>query len=208
MINHEAFTDVEKLVTVDLSFNRIKTIHIRNFDGLGEVQELNLQNNQIEQIEDGTFAPLDKLKKLTLSYNVISSIAMGAFSKINVLDELDISNNLLSAIPISLAVLKKLTVLKMDANPIIHVKFTSSNMEKALKYLSISHMPKLEGIEEGAFTHLAALQEIQMHNNPLYDIHPKAFNNAQTTIKTVSVTFSSIYVTIYFSREICKFHNS
>jgi len=71
-LSANAFANFPSLVSIQLSFNQIKTIESGAFDGLDQLTSIFLSHNQIETLQDGVFDG-PSLKKLDLSYNPVAN---------------------------------------------------------------------------------------------------------------------------------------
>ena len=70
-----------------------KAAHLQLFDGLDKLVSLNLSSNKIEFLSASNFAKLTNLRKLTLASNRIHEISANAFEGLARLAELDLSDN-------------------------------------------------------------------------------------------------------------------
>ena len=78
---------LNKLKTLDLSFNVISYLPDNSFMGLSNLQNLNLSNNTLYFISNSTFTGLNRLKTLDLSGNKFLGIATGSpFHDLNSLE--------------------------------------------------------------------------------------------------------------------------
>jgi hypothetical protein len=73
------FVNAGNLEYINLSFNIIRFIHKRSFEGLSKLIGLNLENNRVQMIHFKTFSALESLKILDLS-NVGSTCVNKEFS--------------------------------------------------------------------------------------------------------------------------------
>ena len=79
-IESGAFSGLDGLEELYLSFNAIATIESGAFSGLGSLYSLSLDSNAITTIESGAFSGLDGLERLRLSNNNITTIENNTFS--------------------------------------------------------------------------------------------------------------------------------
>jgi Leucine-rich repeat (LRR) protein len=68
------FSFLEKLVSLDLATNLIKTINKTTFDHLKLLESVNLESNQLNKIDDDSFETLINLKSLNLRNNYLSKL--------------------------------------------------------------------------------------------------------------------------------------
>ncbi|XP_064641138.1 uncharacterized protein LOC135495989 [Lineus longissimus] len=82
--------DTRKIIARD---NGLSSIPTNVFQGLDDIDEINLINNRITSLRGNTFAGANNLRKLFLGSNSITSIDEGTFAKMTRLSELDLSGN-------------------------------------------------------------------------------------------------------------------
>ncbi|KAJ6633880.1 Slit like 2 protein [Pseudolycoriella hygida] len=87
------FKDQPSLKYINLSYNRISSIHSEAFSGLQKLEQLILSDNQLTEIGNAVFAPLIQMKHLQLDTNKIEKIQSGSFSHLNNLRHLILHNN-------------------------------------------------------------------------------------------------------------------
>lgn len=103
--NIDWVTDMEKLIFLCLSFNRLGTIEINTFSNLSGLQKLYLRNIDLSTIQIGLFSHQNDLQILDISYNYLNTIDFRKWSALNQLLEIYIDGNNLTEI--SVHVLKK-----------------------------------------------------------------------------------------------------
>ncbi len=109
------FTNLPKLLYMDLGSNAISTISSFCFHNLIALTELHLQNNSINTLEENAFMKLERLQKLNLSMNEIDYLAEKVFVGLRILKVLDLSGNRIQYIDGSLP----------DNFPVIHKLISS-----------------------------------------------------------------------------------
>lgn len=143
-----------------ISSNMISNLEEYLFFGLVNLNELSLLDNKIETVEPNAFASLRNLKRLILSTNKIKRLDPNAFSELINLTELDLSYNSLETIDnkllANLVNLKKLNLMRNRINRL---------------YKDVSD-PK-----NNAFSSLTNLVELNLSNNPIYEISNTLFSN-------------------------------
>uniref|UniRef100_A0A3Q4G815 Toll-like receptor 3-like n=1 Tax=Neolamprologus brichardi TaxID=32507 RepID=A0A3Q4G815_NEOBR len=86
--------DIPSTVTgLDLTSNRISTIHASDFKDLLNLTKLDLNINNISQIESGAFASLSSLETLNLNNNKLVTLGENVFDGLSCLIELRINQN-------------------------------------------------------------------------------------------------------------------
>ena len=83
---------------LDLSFNRLTSLEPGIFDGLENIEVLNLRNNLIGFIVPGIFKNLTNLTSLDLSSTGLSSLESGVFDGLENLETLKLANNVIGSI--------------------------------------------------------------------------------------------------------------
>jgi Leucine-rich repeat (LRR) protein len=63
--------------------NQINEIDTNGFQGLENIEEINLSGNQLTKIEATSFQHLSKLKKIDLRFNRITELDTNGFSRAN-----------------------------------------------------------------------------------------------------------------------------
>ncbi|XP_020294360.1 protein artichoke-like [Pseudomyrmex gracilis] len=96
-LNSETFATLQRLHTLDLSFNQLDNVP----EVLNEIQIsiLSLRHNKIEKIDSNAFVQMPKLTTLSLKENHINWIDNKAFTDLSILEELDLSENKLHYLP-------------------------------------------------------------------------------------------------------------
>ncbi len=100
LLSAHVFSHVTRCTLLDLSDNKISTIDPLAFQGLGNLQELNLQNNEIA-LPAGVFTPLRQCTKLSLSFNQLPRIANSTFMGLTHLEELYLNHNKISVVEVN-----------------------------------------------------------------------------------------------------------
>uniref|UniRef100_A0A668TK08 TIR domain-containing protein n=1 Tax=Oreochromis aureus TaxID=47969 RepID=A0A668TK08_OREAU len=155
--------DIPSTVTgLDLSSNRISTIHASDFKDLVNLTWLDLNINNISQIESDAFAGLSSLKTLNLNNNKLVTLGENVFDG-----------------------LSRLTELRINRNRIKQVASTSFKSMTSLKLLDISHN-KLHHITKVQFIlqHLPHLRELVISNNDL-----TTFQSFELTNKSLELQY-------------------
>lgn len=113
-----SFRNLGNLIRLDLSYNRIESIHKHGFAGNSALQHLILSGNPLTSVDSDLFEKNNVLNRLELSYCGLESLWTGNH-RIMSLKYLDISNNLLKMVSqCDLNVTPALEVLDVAGNPL------------------------------------------------------------------------------------------
>ncbi|CDO93514.1 unnamed protein product [Kluyveromyces dobzhanskii CBS 2104] len=131
------------LKTLDLSFNKIRTI--KNVDNLGNLENLYFVQNKISKIEN--LGTLSKLKNLELGGNRVTEIGPDDFKGLTNLEEIWLGKNSIPRL-INLHHLKNLKILSIQSNKLKKIEGLEEleNLEEL--YLSHNFISKIEGLEK------------------------------------------------------------
>ena len=92
-VQPQSFTGVPNILTIDLSYNSIQTIHSYGFSNLHRLTRLILVGNMLRAIENYAFHQLFQLESLLLNQMKLKIIYGNALSHLTNLKELDLSDN-------------------------------------------------------------------------------------------------------------------
>ena len=81
------------LKKLDLSSNQLMCINKKTFEGLDNLEVLNLNDEWISSIEDNSFAHMSRLISLDLTYNNLRRVNEKTFAGLNNLEWLSLSYN-------------------------------------------------------------------------------------------------------------------
>lgn len=137
--------------------NGINTLSQDDFNGLGELELLDLSQNELADIPDGVFEMLSKLKNLDLSSNHIAHISKDSFSGLVQLERLYLYANHIQSIHLeAFAGLEMLLELKLQGNQL--TSLPSLHFPRLLLLdLSYNNIPNL-GPSDLQTPHLEALK--------------------------------------------------
>lgn len=107
----------DKVVALDLSGLGISDIPSGAFDGLKDLERLNLGYNKLATVEPKVFAGLSKLTFLSFFSNQLSELPDEFLTSFPDLEWLDLRENGLTKVPSSVLGLKKLVYLYLQNNP-------------------------------------------------------------------------------------------
>lgn len=132
IIDNDAFSNMKRLVTLDLSNNRIESLDRRIFSGLNNLQVLCLYKNRINRIDGNVFSDLKKLTTLNLSDNQLKILDAESFVGLEYLRTLCFSNNKLSHFEFGILVnLPRIEWINLSGNDI-------SNIGEILRLCSVN----------------------------------------------------------------------
>ncbi|XP_025153523.1 vasorin [Harpegnathos saltator] len=131
---------------------------------LHEVTDLNLRGNQFDSFLDCS-TNLEKLRTLDLSQNHLQRFFFLCKEEYN-LQVLNVSHNMLEYIDDNSINhrMPQLKILDLSYNKLTVVNETMLEHLTILEYLSLSHNPIGDGIHNGAFWNLKALQHLDLRN--------------------------------------------
>lgn len=136
-IDDFAFGNQSSLHELYLDFNKLDTIKRNTFTGLSELRRLHLGDNKIDTIEDGAFR-MPNLTELILSRNKLKVLNDDLFAGVPVLKRLSIACNEIERIGMSLSTLKSLEWLVLNNNQISETEMTKLAKLPQLKHLYLS----------------------------------------------------------------------
>lgn len=198
-IGPDTFGDLTRLITLDLSFNRLSRIDASTFRSEYSLQILQLHHNEIESIADNAFASLYNLHTLVLSHNRLSridalsftglsvlsllaldsnkidSVHNDAFKNITSLMELNVSNNRLEAVPSAINSLQFLRSLDLSHNRIANIDNASYRGLEQLYGLSLE-ANQIGNISKAVFENLPSLRILNLAKNKIHAIEQGTFD--------------------------------
>ncbi|XP_075982423.1 uncharacterized protein LOC142980741 [Anticarsia gemmatalis] len=181
--------------------SKVNILEITIFEGLVELEYIDLSRNEIKRTEHGLFARLSRLKYLNISRNLIDDIPRYTFADLESLEVLDVSHNRLHVIPfqvfgpmINLQYLdishnkiatfvdyyfnpnRQLKALFLNNNSLVKITSNALVNLKELEKLDISRN-KLDVIPKSLFDNFDKLRELDLSYNPFQNISQDAFKN-------------------------------
>lgn len=166
-----------RLITIDISFNKIQNLGSSNFQWQRHLNALDLSHNQIQQLKKDVFKGLKNLQVLNLSYNEIDSIASNAFHDLHQLESLLLSdNNILSFEDSLFKHLSNLRTLILDNNQILDIPTGNIKYTFNLEVLSLAKN-LIEYINKNSFPVMKSLKYLSLDWNVISDIHSKSFDS-------------------------------
>ncbi|XP_071452934.1 uncharacterized protein [Hetaerina americana] len=117
-VHRDAFRDLTILVEVDLSDNRITTLHPETFSGNDRLRVLTLNGNPITELQRIQFPSLPHLRTLEMKHCHLENVHRDAFVSLVALETLNLANNRLKRLSEAVFLsCKRLKTLSLDGNP-------------------------------------------------------------------------------------------
>ncbi|KAJ8942272.1 hypothetical protein NQ314_010105 [Rhamnusium bicolor] len=177
---HFSFPFYEKLVTLNLSNNRIKSIGNSNFNSQKNLTHLDLSNNQIENLTKDSLKGLKALVHLDLSNNSLEEINSGAFRELHSLTVIKLCGNKLVHLEESLfRAVKNLRELYLNDNQFLEVPTAALSDTVQLQYLALSRNLILS-VEDGDMANLPELNTLLLDSNVISELHPDGLSSLVT----------------------------
>ncbi|CAG9134958.1 hypothetical protein JYU34_017600 [Plutella xylostella] len=160
-------------------------ITLNSFNGLSELQSLDLAQNNIKAIPPSVFCSLENLNTLNLTYNRIKTVGQLGFGQgcTSSLHSLDLSHNMIKTLPeeSELLKLRSLQHLYLQHNNITDISSEAFNGLVSMRVLNISHN-NLQQLPEGIFTNSRELREIYLNDNSLFELARGIFHRLEQLI--------------------------
>ncbi|XP_030562611.1 leucine-rich repeat transmembrane neuronal protein 3 isoform X3 [Drosophila novamexicana] len=169
--SEQDFEPLKNLRSLNLGYNLLHFLNDDLFEHLPNLEELILCSNTfqvIDKLTETALSGLSALKVLDMSYMELKTLPETIFHGPRGLETLIASGNLFNQVPKALSYAKNLKRLVLDENPITNLE--GENVFPAmtyLKYLSISYMPELYKIGQGALNNLQNLTELILSDNKM-----------------------------------------
>lgn len=184
-VNDEAFSgQEEKLLSLDLSHNRLESVPTPSIEQLGGLETLVLNFNNIKVLHEGCFRGLSSLLHLSLYGNKISTIHDSAFQGFNGnLSILNIGGNQLTFIPTrpltGLYFIEKLQIQDNKIATLIPDEYAEEGL--SLDTLELTNN-QIEELPKRAFSQLH-INSLDLDRNRIKIIHPEAFEGVEESLK-------------------------
>ncbi len=206
-----AFSDLENLQELDLSFNSIKQLGNNLFSNLSNLKTLKIFNNKINLIEPYSFkglknlskldlgineveisknAPyfehLSNLKSLCLNKNSIENLEPGVFDSLVSLEELDLSYNKIKRLPdYCFRNFSKLKNLNLNGNHLELLELDCFRGLNNLEELSLAHnlIKSLPANPSNHFRDLLKLKILDLSENSIQSLQSETFKGLKSLIK-------------------------
>lgn len=169
---HFSFHFYERLVSLNLSYNKIKSLGTSNFNLQRNLTLLDLSNNLIEAISKDSLKGLKALTQLDLSNNNLEEINPAALRELHSLVSLKLCGNRLGHLEEGLfRTSRNLKELFLNDNQFLEVPTVALIDTVHLRHLSLSRNLILS-IGGGDFPNLLELHTLLLNNNVITDIDP------------------------------------
>ncbi|KAG6454221.1 hypothetical protein O3G_MSEX008579 [Manduca sexta] len=186
------FQDLKKLKRLKLRSKNFEWSPTKNlelslnaFNGLLELQSLDLAQNNIKFVPSGVFCALENLNTLNLTHNRIKTVGQIGFGQGcgSSLHSLDLSHNMIKSLPedSELLKLRSLQHLYLQHNNITDISSGAFNGLVSMRVLNISHN-HLHTLPEGIFANARELREIYLNDNTLYELARGVFHRLEQLI--------------------------
>ncbi|RWS26126.1 slit 3 protein-like protein [Leptotrombidium deliense] len=199
-IGVDTFSDLIRVNTIDLSFNRLTRIDSSTFRSQYHLQMLQLHHNEIESIADNAFASLYNLQNLVLSHNRltrvdatsfaglqalmslmldhnrIESIHIDTFRNATGLMEVNLSVNRLDTLPTAINALHSLRSLDLSYNLIANISNASYQGNDQLYGLNLE-FNRIGNLSRGVFQDLPSLRILNLAKNKIRAIEQGTFDD-------------------------------
>lgn len=197
----ETFSDLIRLVVLNLAHNRLSRIDDSMFKSQYSLQVLHLDHNEIEMITDNAFSSMYNLHTLVLSDNLltridpftlnglyvlsmlsidrndITTIHEEAFRNCsNSLEDLNLSVNQLTRTPYAIRTLTHLKSLDISGNKIPSIRNASFRGLQQLYKLDLSNND-LGNLTRGVFDDMPAVRIINLHGNNIEEVEDGTFDD-------------------------------
>ena len=169
-LSSDSFTNLTKLLKLEIMFNNISTIENIAFYPLTKLEYLNLEYNNINHLPTGLFSNQKHLKILNLKHNKIREINSVVLNTLLNLEELNLSDNKLENLDERcLMSLENLIILNLSRNFISKLAPTLFQYQKRLKLLFLG-VNNITYLDPSVFSKLTNLQNFTLRENHLNSI--------------------------------------
>lgn len=163
LIPGNVFDRLANLELLDLSFNKITSIHENGFKGLNNLRTLKLHRNQLQKFKSHTFENVPLLEELLLNNNHIETIEDDILKLPN-LKHLDLSHNKLTQLSnLLFKDCKQLEYLDLRSNHITAIRRSVYNLNN-LQFLNLDNN-RIGDIYLRAIIRLPSLEILSIENN-------------------------------------------
>jgi len=167
-----------------------KSLNKQSFNGL-ILTELHLRYCEITDLDEELFNGLVNLNVLDLCRNKIMSLPDDIFKNLTNLKYLDLQSNQISELPVSLFnSLVSLESLHLDYNEITNIPNGLFDNLISLKFLNLSRN-QISILPEGIFKNLVSLEELGLEENHIMSI-PKEFFKDLVSLKSLMLEDNAI----------------
>ncbi|XP_075040629.1 relaxin receptor 1-like [Mixophyes fleayi] len=181
------YQNLEKLL---LQNNNLRSISHLTFSGLFSLKMLFLSDNRIKILKADVFKDLHSLEWLILDNNKVAKIVPGAFSGLSSLYFLYMLNNSISEIPKNslCSEMPRLNWLDLEGNRMHTIR--DSVFQECITVL-ILRRNKIRKIQQGAFSQLSKLVDLDLSVNQIVDLPLQLFSNLQE-LQQLNISFNPL----------------
>ena len=181
-IKDNAFEDMHKLETLDLSDNELRNLTKDLFLGLDYLKTLVITGNNLELIPSNALEYLISLEKVEFSYNSGLQLPSYIFSSNLHLKSIQIRKCGFNEIPAAVTQIPTLTELDLDANSLMSLSAHAFSTLKNLNTLGLDSCA-IETISDYAFDDLNQLTSLNLGHNRIRSIHRRHFEAFRDKLK-------------------------
>lgn len=187
------FSNLGKLLELNLSNNGMTFIADRALEGLVSLSVINLAENRINSLPPELFSEAKNVKEINLSNNTLNVLAPGIFNDLEQLLSLDLSHNQLASEWINGLTFKglhRLVILDLNNN---HINKLDSGTFKSLKNLQFLRLQenRIAALSENMFLELTKLTTLTLSNNQLRRVDATTFSGL-TSLAILSLDYNQI----------------
>ncbi|XP_024124727.1 carboxypeptidase N subunit 2 [Oryzias melastigma] len=167
------FSKQEKLLHLQLNFNRFTTVPPGMFDSLKQLETLQMKSNIISSLSPFLFLNLKNLQVLDVSHNNLSKVTKDTFAGLLNLQILKLNSNFLSSLTADVFHnFSQLTELHLEGNKITELKDGTFQVLTRLNVLNLRRN-LLSAFSDGVFgAELSSLTELNLQDNMLTEVSP------------------------------------
>lgn len=174
------FKKCPQIIYFDISNSSINTVHKSAFEGIVNLEHLDLSFNKITEIQENTFAYGQNITFLDLSNNQLDSIHVNLFRAVTNLEKLNLSFNKIKKIPEKIFNYgSSLSYLNLSNNKIKEIPdntFTYGAISLTILDLSFN---QIESFHVGIFKHLFNLIQLHLNDNHIKTVCLQYFNSVE-----------------------------
>ncbi|KAF7632368.1 hypothetical protein Mgra_00008217 [Meloidogyne graminicola] len=186
--SEHALPRISKLSDLNLSHNRITSIHKTFFDNVKHsLQTINLGHNLLEEVP-ATLRGFRMLMALHLHNNNLQNLPQLSFMNLPILSLLNLASNQIRSIHRQAFLnAPQLRFLYLSANQLTEVQpFQFSSFER-LEMLDLSNN-KIENLQNDTFAGLPILKQLYLGENRIDHIQPEAFSSNSSIIRSIDAS--------------------
>uniref|UniRef100_A0AC34RIT6 Uncharacterized protein n=1 Tax=Panagrolaimus sp. JU765 TaxID=591449 RepID=A0AC34RIT6_9BILA len=192
-IDQKTFADLVALETLDLTGNKLTEIRTGQLDKLTYLESLMLSDNQINYIEEGAFKTLINLKTLNLANNKMTNITKNTFQGLYNLEVLSIQGNSLDTVDWSaFSHMKRLRTLDLGTNHLTRVELRGlENLQRL--YINNNSIMSLKKI---ILRDLPSLSVLAVDRNHIAHIGDNDLSSLSQSSRLASLSFAENNISV------------